>query len=139
MKSKPSTCYVDLVKGCMVGFTRYEYNLNLKRKSHLSPFFPGPPGRSVGTHQQVHTLCDRHANALNPLTPLNFGGASKSCLCETPVMGKGFEHFDFIIFIKTNNSTYGHRLLKTRLPVRSAKDKPQIGLLVVGSVTTSEY
>ena len=22
---------------------------------------------------------------------------------------------------------YGHRLLKTRLPVRSAKDKPQIG------------
>ena len=24
-------------------------------------------------------------------------------------------------------STYGHRLLKTRLPVRSAKDKPQIG------------
>ena len=28
---------------------------------------------------------------------------------------------------KRYSSTYGHRLLKTRLPVRSAKDKPQIG------------
>ena len=28
---------------------------------------------------------------------------------------------------RTSVYTYGHRLLKTRLPVRSAKDKPQIG------------
>ena len=33
---------------------------------------------------------------------------------------------------------YGHRLKKTRHPVRSAKVKLQIDLLVVGWVTTSE-
>ena len=36
----------------------------------------------------------------------------------------------FFLYIFSNNRdliTYGHRLLKTRLPVRSAKDKPQIG------------
>ena len=36
-------------------------------------------------------------------------------------------------------STYDHRLKNNRHPVRSAKDKLQIGQLVVGSVTTSEY
>ncbi|KZF22868.1 hypothetical protein L228DRAFT_138196 [Xylona heveae TC161] len=35
-------------------------------------------------------------------------------------------------------STYDHRLRKTGHPVRSAIHKPQIGGLVVGSVTTSE-
>ncbi len=35
-------------------------------------------------------------------------------------------------------SIYGHRLKKTRHPVRSAKVKLQIDLLVVGWVTTSE-
>ena len=43
-----------------------------------------------------------------------------------------------IFYIGSKSFTYGHRLLKTRLPVRSAKDKHQIGKLVVGSVTTSE-
>ena len=36
-------------------------------------------------------------------------------------------HFLNISPIKDFSRTYGHRLLKTRLPVRSAKDKPQIG------------
>jgi hypothetical protein len=36
-------------------------------------------------------------------------------------------------------STYGHRLWRIGHPVRSAIHKPQIGGLVVGSVTTSEY
>ena len=40
---------------------------------------------------------------------------------------------------KPSLSTYGHRLKNNRHPVRSAKDKLQIGQLVVGSVTTSEY
>ena len=35
--------------------------------------------------------------------------------------------------------TYDHRLWRTGHPVRSAIHKPQIGRLVVGSVTTSEY
>ncbi len=34
--------------------------------------------------------------------------------------------------------TYGHRLKNTRHPVRSAKDKLQIGWIVVASVTSSE-
>ena len=40
--------------------------------------------------------------------------------CHLPTSGdiNWFKHFP---------RTYGHRLLKTRLPVRSAKDKPQIG------------
>ena len=33
----------------------------------------------------------------------------------------------YLCWFKKVPSTYGHRLLKTRLPVRSAKDKPQIG------------
>jgi hypothetical protein len=36
-------------------------------------------------------------------------------------------------------STYDHRLERTGHPVRSAIHKLQIGGLVVGSVTTSEY
>ena len=35
--------------------------------------------------------------------------------------------------------TYDHRLRNTGHPVRSAIHKPQIGRLVVGWVTTSEY
>ncbi|KAF1933106.1 uncharacterized protein M421DRAFT_53545, partial [Didymella exigua CBS 183.55] len=35
--------------------------------------------------------------------------------------------------------TYGHRTLKTRLPVRSALFKQRTGGLVVRWVTTSEY
>ena len=35
--------------------------------------------------------------------------------------------FLLLCWSKRYSSTYGHRLLKTRLPVRSAKDKPQIG------------
>jgi hypothetical protein len=35
--------------------------------------------------------------------------------------------------------TYDHRLRSIGLPVRSAIHKPQIGRLVVGWVTTSEY
>ena len=38
-----------------------------------------------------------------------------------------------------NSATYDHRLRKTGHPVRSAIHKPQIGRLVVGWVTTSEY
>ena len=34
---------------------------------------------------------------------------------------------------------YGHRLRRIGHPVRSAIHKPQIGRLVVGWVTTSEY
>jgi hypothetical protein len=36
-------------------------------------------------------------------------------------------------------ATYDHRLRRTGHPVRSAIHKPQIGRLVVGWVTTSEY
>ncbi|KAF2624988.1 hypothetical protein BU25DRAFT_398153 [Macroventuria anomochaeta] len=43
-------------------------------------------------------------------------------------------------FIKRNtSSTYDHRTLKTRLPVRSALFKQRTGGLVVRWVTTSEY
>ena len=41
------------------------------------------------------------------------------------------------IFSKTS-STYDHRVRNTGLPVRSAILKPHAGMLVVGSVTTSE-
>jgi hypothetical protein len=40
---------------------------------------------------------------------------------------------------KQNAFTYDHRLRRTGHPVRSAIHKPQIGRLVVGWVTTSEY
>jgi hypothetical protein len=38
-----------------------------------------------------------------------------------------------------NAATYDHRLRRIGHPVRSAIHKPQIGRLVVGWVTTSEY
>jgi hypothetical protein len=38
-----------------------------------------------------------------------------------------------------HSSTYDHRTLKTRLPVRSALFKQRTGGLVVRWVTTSEY
>jgi hypothetical protein len=41
--------------------------------------------------------------------------------------------------IQTCYSTYDHRTLKTRLPVRSALFKQRTGGLVVRWVTTSEY
>jgi hypothetical protein len=41
--------------------------------------------------------------------------------------------------IKDLNATYDHRLKNTGHPVRSAIHKLQIGRLVVGWVTTSEY
>jgi hypothetical protein len=41
--------------------------------------------------------------------------------------------------LKHNSGTYDHRLERTGHPVRSAIHKLQIGGLVVGSVTTSEY
>lgn len=44
-----------------------------------------------------------------------------------------------ILLNNHHTSTYGHRPLRTRLPLRSAKDKEWIGWKVVGSVTTSEY
>jgi hypothetical protein len=44
-----------------------------------------------------------------------------------------------IYFIKHFAVTYDHRLRTTGHPVRSAIHKPQIGRLVVGWVTTSEY
>jgi hypothetical protein len=47
--------------------------------------------------------------------------------------------FYVIIINKHFSSTYDHRLERTGHPVRSAIHKLQIGGLVVGSVTTSEY
>jgi hypothetical protein len=44
-----------------------------------------------------------------------------------------------IFWVKHVSSTYDHRLERTGHPVRSAIHKLQIGGLVVGSVTTSEY
>ena len=44
-----------------------------------------------------------------------------------PVLGIRLRACGVIFCIKSISPTYGHRLLKTRLPVRSAKDKPQIG------------
>ena len=41
--------------------------------------------------------------------------------------------------IRRNAFTYDHRLRRIGHPVRSAIHKPQIGRLVVGWVTTSEY
>jgi hypothetical protein len=45
----------------------------------------------------------------------------------------------YIISIRTVTVTYDHRLRRIGHPVRSAIHKPQIGRLVVGWVTTSEY
>jgi hypothetical protein len=45
----------------------------------------------------------------------------------------------FIVSFKANHDTYDHRLEKIGHPVRSAVLKLQIGRLVVGWVTTSEY
>jgi hypothetical protein len=44
-----------------------------------------------------------------------------------------------IIFIEFSTSTFDHRTLRTRLPVRSALFKQRTGGLVVRWVTTSEY
>ena len=44
-----------------------------------------------------------------------------------------------MILIKSFTVTYDHRLRRIGHPVRSAIHKPQIGRLVVGWVTTSEY
>jgi hypothetical protein len=44
-----------------------------------------------------------------------------------------------MIYCLTFPSTYDHRTLKTRLPVRSALFKQRTGGLVVRWVTTSEY
>ncbi len=52
-----------------------------------------------------------------------------------PIIGS----FRSIYSIDCKSSTYGHRLWNIGHPVRSAIHKPQIGGLVVGSVTTSEY
>jgi hypothetical protein len=49
-----------------------------------------------------------------------------------------FMHGD-IYFINCFSVTYDHRLRRIGHPVRSAIHKPQIGRLVVGWVTTSEY
>jgi hypothetical protein len=47
--------------------------------------------------------------------------------------------FGYILLNTTNAFTYDHRLEKMRDPVRSPISKLQIGRLVVGWVTTSEY
>jgi hypothetical protein len=47
--------------------------------------------------------------------------------------------FDTYIMYESVSSTYDHRTLKTRLPVRSALFKQRTGGLVVRWVTTSEY
>jgi hypothetical protein len=43
-----------------------------------------------------------------------------------------------IFYFKVLSCTYDHRVRNTGLPVRSAILKPHAGVLVVGSVTTSE-
>ena len=48
-------------------------------------------------------------------------------------------YFGYISRKKYLPFTYDHRLWRTGLPVRSAVLKPQVGRLVVGWVTTSEY
>jgi hypothetical protein len=45
----------------------------------------------------------------------------------------------FTYFVKPATSTFDHRTLRTRLPVRSALFKQRTGGLVVRWVTTSEY
>ena len=42
-------------------------------------------------------------------------------------LGRRLRTYGIIFWFMKGLCTYGHRLLKTRLPVRSAKDKPQIG------------
>jgi hypothetical protein len=52
----------------------------------------------------------------------------------------GFGRTQYFIYRNSNTSvTYDHRLRRIGHPVRSAIHKPQIGRLVVGWVTTSEY
>jgi hypothetical protein len=74
------------------------------------------------------------------------GLSSKSRFCRT----RGFSLDIFVIvmnpqrygYIYSNKQvpfTYDHRLRNIGHPVRSAIHKPQIGRLVVGWVTTSEY
>ena len=48
-------------------------------------------------------------------------------------------NISYISFFSREAVTYDHRLRRTGHPVRSAIHKPQIGRLVVGWVTTSEY
>jgi hypothetical protein len=50
-----------------------------------------------------------------------------------------YNNFWLRYFLENKNSTYDHRTLKTRLPVRSALFKQRTGGLVVRWVTTSEY
>jgi hypothetical protein len=47
--------------------------------------------------------------------------------------------YEDIFYQSVESSTYDHRTLKTRLPVRSALFKQRTGGLVVRWVTTSEY
>ena len=60
----------------------------------------------------------------------------------TIIRGNSASDFDFsctYIEICSFYVTYDHRLRRIGHPVRSAIHKPQIGRLVVGWVTTSEY
>ena len=61
----------------------------------------------------------------------------------TPIrqLAKDLPNKDYTTYIQLGNTstTCDHRLWRIGHPVRSAIHKPQIGGLVVGSVTTSEY
>jgi hypothetical protein len=57
----------------------------------------------------------------------------------TTLLIHAFDIVSSYIHRDDKSTTYGHRLWRTGHPVRSAIHKPQIGGLVVGSVTTSEY
>jgi hypothetical protein len=63
--------------------------------------------------------------------------AKRGCCIGFSTHGKIF--FWFIVSFKKIHDTYDHRLEKIGHPVRSAVLKLQIGRLVVGWVTTSEY
>jgi hypothetical protein len=54
-------------------------------------------------------------------------------------IAEGPNHGPIYINILGMLATYDHRLRRIGHPVRSAIHKPQIGRLVVGWVTTSEY
>ena len=75
---------------------------------------------------------------LTPLPSYTSSFFFLTVLCVTFADGSILK-FKIMYSFRTNLITYGHRLKNNRHPVRSAKDKFQIGQLVVGWVTTSEY
>jgi hypothetical protein len=67
------------------------------------------------------------------------GGSATLSVGEMKNKGAFSLEGTYIFYFNRITVTYDHRLRRNGHPVRSAIHKPQIGRLVVGWVTTSEY